>query len=277
MRWRLAEGSTQRWGWPAPYAVRRASLLQRVPGASWPSTPDLRHRFLSAAPQPGQVRALPTPAAHSHPVLDDGYRAWWGTLGAQSAFSAAGALPPHYLLSTAAAAGLDFVAIADDGGVYPPASENPAVVYLPAWRWTQQEEEAIVYAPNNPAVDLADVHALNEFVTRAQVPTQWLKDATPLANLVAMQPPPEIPPSSLVKWFEQWRTLGLPALPAGNSTPPEPGAPARSAVTGPGGCRSGQGQPARRPASAGGWIASEPGVWLTLRAEIEDGPLPMDG
>ena len=142
-------------GLAGPVRSPAGQSLQRVPGASWPSTPDLRHRFLSAAPQPGQVRVLPTPAAHSHPVLDDGYRAWWGTLGAQSAFSAAGALPPHYLLGTASAAGLDFVAIADDGGVYPPVSENPAVVYLPAWRWTQQEEEAIVYAPSNPAEDLA--------------------------------------------------------------------------------------------------------------------------
>ena len=86
--------------------------LQRVPGYTFPSERDVRHRFLQAPPDPFAARSLPTATNVNQPILDDGFHAVWGTLGASSNFADETA-PPHYLLAAAASQGLDFVALAD--------------------------------------------------------------------------------------------------------------------------------------------------------------------
>ncbi|MEZ4609775.1 MAG: lamin tail domain-containing protein [Caldilineaceae bacterium] len=84
--------------------------LQRVDGV--PPQADQRHRFAYAPPDPFRSIFLPDARAVTRPHLADGLMAAWGTLGATSNFSPGGSAPPH-VLAHAAAAGLDFVALAD--------------------------------------------------------------------------------------------------------------------------------------------------------------------
>ncbi|MCB0089234.1 MAG: hypothetical protein KDE54_15105, partial [Caldilineaceae bacterium] len=52
----------------------------------------------------------------THPSLDHGLMALWGSLGAYSNFTDDYTAPPHYLGAASGAVGLDFVALADPLG-----------------------------------------------------------------------------------------------------------------------------------------------------------------
>ena len=71
----------------------------------------------------------------------------WGTLGAQSNFSSAGTVPPHYLLAAANVAGLDFAAIADPAEIPGLLSGTDPQIYVGDF------QSALTYYQTQPFVD----------------------------------------------------------------------------------------------------------------------------
>ncbi|MEZ4560992.1 MAG: lamin tail domain-containing protein, partial [Caldilineaceae bacterium] len=238
--------------------------LQRVDGV--PPQADQRHRFAYAPPDPFRSIFLPDARAVTRPHLADGLMAAWGTLGATSNFSPDGSAPPHYVLAHAAAAGLDFVALADAAPTTPWVTP-PGVVHLPAWRWEDGDQAAIIY--DNLLRSFADATALANFAAAARLPVQWLDDPPAgAAGLTAVDGQTVDVPARLPQLAATWTAAGAPLLPAGNSPPPMPGrvdaAPrftglATSALT----------PEALSAALAArrGWLTNSPGLWLALRTD----------
>jgi hypothetical protein len=241
--------------------------LQRVPGTAFPATLDQRHRFTAAPPDPFASVALPGGAAQQAAWLTDGLYAAWGSLGARSNFSAGRLAPPHLVAAQAAAAGLDFLALADPA----PHAWLPAapVTLLPAWSPPGGEDTPVVYSaqPGN----MADTAALAAFVDAGDFPVQgW--GAAPPEQVVAFDagrlPLPGEPEAA----FELWRQAGAPLLPAGNGDPAEAwDAPGQARFTGLAARDSSAGALEEALRARRGWLTSAPGLLLTLRAELPDG------
>ena len=243
--------------------------LQRVPGADFANNRDVRHRFMAAPPQPFESLNLPQGAAREMVRLDDVYQAVWGSLGAASNFSTGFTPPPHYLLASAAAQGLDFVAIADESPI-PPAYIPNGVTSIAAWRWRQDKEEVIVYGGAPPA-DRSRA-AIVAYLAGADAPWQAVAGVGNFGAAPLIASASSSPPSNMRDWFTAWQRNGAPSLPAGNSNPPLPGAPQFQprytglAVISTDAVGVRDALVARR-----GWVSSAPGLWLTMAAEVEGG------
>lgn len=249
----------------------RGLSLQRVPGYAFPGARDLRLRFLAGVPEPFAVRGLPSSVRLAPPELEGGMVALWGTLGAGSNFTLDGGAPPHYVLAAAGSMGLDFAAIVDDG-VSPPLAIDwqgqPLPIHLPAWRWrTVDGAAAIVYGA--PVASLPTWADLDAYLAATGAVAQAQVDEPPmLARIVAVRADAVAAPGSLTALQKGWKVSGQPWLPAGNVTPPLPGllaGPVR--VTGVAATSADLPGILAALAARRGWLASTPGLWLTLRSE----------
>ncbi|MBK8046426.1 MAG: lamin tail domain-containing protein [Anaerolineales bacterium] len=249
--------------------------VQRVPGVFYPAVPDLRHRFLAAPPTPFAAVQLPAPKVHQTPTVAHGYLALWGTAGAASNYTAGATAPPHYVLAAAAAQGLDFAAIADLE-VYALPALPPPLTALPAWLWRSAGEGSAILYNNFPQAGLS-LNGLTTYLATQPVAIQWVDPAFPPAvETVALAAGDG--DFDVKAWFERWKSAGAPLLPAGNSTPDLPGEIAvwpqftgilafgRTAVD------VLTALNARR-----GWLTSQPGLWLTLEVQREDGQVGWMG
>ncbi|MBW7881741.1 MAG: lamin tail domain-containing protein [Caldilineaceae bacterium] len=237
--------------------------LQRLPGMDLLTTRAVRDRFLAGPPEPFVTRGVPLSLSHELPQLEGGLRAVWGSLGAQSNRTPGLTAPPHYLLSAAAAQGLDFLAIAD---AQPATLSNGPAIHLPAWRWVDSSgAQAIVYSQEMPADQ--SVAGLLEFLATTGAALQSVAPPYPFPAAAAIAAGNGEPPASLDDWFAPWRELAVPALPAGNSNPQLPGVavlqPRYTGLAVTTVDRAGvlDALRARR-----GWVSSAVGLWLTLRA-----------
>ncbi|MBX3002087.1 MAG: lamin tail domain-containing protein [Caldilineaceae bacterium] len=240
--------------------------LQRIPGFVFPTTRDLRLRFLLATPDPLGVQWLPSAASVPPIPLPDGYLGLVGSLGAGSNLSPGGIAPPHLLAWAAAASGLHFIVLADPTD---PAQREPTsapILSPPAWRWLAGEErEAIVYGPffgSGP-----DTTALLDGLTGNNAIAQWIGREPPEHPAIAILPGDSVKgPADL---FALWRQRkGNPPLIAGNALPPLPGyfdpQPRYTGLA----VQSADlygidiALRARR-----GWLTTDPGLALTLRSE----------
>ncbi|MFN8442700.1 MAG: lamin tail domain-containing protein [Caldilineaceae bacterium] len=243
--------------------------LQRVPGADFPTVSDVRHRFMIAPANPLDRQSLPTTTSHDHPQLDNGLMAVWGTLGAQSNFSSAGTVPPHYLLAAANVAGLDFAAIADPEWVAPILLPD-GIVSLSAWHWQGSDDSAIVY--NQSSLAISDTVAFLNALAAQQGSAQWLTSAAPAAEVIDAFAGDKIDlPADANQLVKQWKASG-PLLPAGNSNPPLPSglnpAPRYTGLLVPSVDPTTLNQAI---AAHRGWLTSAAGFWLTLQAEDANG------
>ncbi|CAN5675080.1 hypothetical protein BH10CHL1_BH10CHL1_27260 [soil metagenome] len=245
--------------------------LQRVPGATFPTMTDVRQRFLYAPPQPFAVESLPAPQPASHPALDDGFSAAWGSLGAHSNFSTGYTAPPHYLLASAAAHGLDFAAIADPAPAESVIGAN-AILSIPAWSWQDGDDaQAIIYG--NAYQPIEHLDGLLNFLATTGFTAQWQSaDPPAAANIIALTADDITAPGELTTLYKRWLATNAALLPAGNANPPLPGAidPAPRytglAVTG-----LDQTSVLQAMAAQRGWLTSTPGLWLTVKATLENG------
>ncbi|MCC6453596.1 MAG: lamin tail domain-containing protein [Caldilineaceae bacterium] len=248
----------------------RTALFQ-APGAPYPTVSDLRHRFMLLPPDPFGTFSLPSLPAHSPVALDGGMIAQWGSLGAASTFSPGGTMPPHILLAAAGALGLDFTAIADSDRA--PAdmvvsAQSSGPVALPAWRWHHPEgHQAIVYS--EITASLLGWGELYDFLAKenvlAQLPPQigYASQRTPLLTADNVSAP-----GNLADLQALWQSLEMPLLPAGNSTPPLPGASVLAPhYTGLAATDSNASALLDALGQRRGWLTSSPGLWLTLHTE----------
>jgi hypothetical protein len=248
--------------------VPSQTALFQAPDAPFTSVDDVRHRFILLPPNPFSTFTLPTRSSRPLVPLEEGMIAQWGSLGAASTFSSGGTAPPHVLLAAAGAIGLDFIAIADSDRsptdmVVSAQSSGP--IALPAWRWHHPEgEQAIIYSDTTASPlgwgELFDF-LINANVL-AQLPSQtgYADQRTPLLAADDVSAP-----GGLAALQEVWLRLGVPLLPAGNTTPPLPG----SSVLLPHytGLAATGSDPAALLDALGkrrGWLTSSPGLWLTL-------------
>ncbi|HRA64890.1 MAG TPA: lamin tail domain-containing protein [Caldilinea sp.] len=243
--------------------------LQRVPDADFAGVRDVRHRFLAASPRPFERRGLPLPAWREPVKLDVGFQAAWGSLGGASNFTPGFTAPPHYLLAEAAAQGLDFLAIADQTPTQPVRALD-GITSLAAWRWREGDDELIIY-DNIPPADLSRAGVMAHLAGAGLL---W-QNAGELENFHHAPLLPaggSAPPSSLADWFAAWQSNLVPALPAGNGNPDLPGFPQLQprytglAVVSSDATGIQEALHARR-----GWVATSPGLWLTMQAERSDG------
>ncbi len=245
--------------------------LQDAPGqVSAMDTDDQRQRWLFAPPDPFVSVVLPASLVHDNPALDDGMVAVWGSLGARSNFSQGFTAPPAYLLAAAAAEGLDFLALADDNQVTA-APGGPALT-LPAWRWNGSDgEEAIVYAPR--ATQATNARELQLWLGEASAYAQWLTEPAPDNwPVIAASGDDVYAPGELQPLIDAWVGRDYPLLPAGDANPSLPGRlslyPRYTGLVV-------QSRDVFGLTTAlierRGWLTSRPGIWLALRAEMEDG------
>ena len=231
---------------------------------------DQRQRWLFAPPDPFASVALPAPLAHDNPALDDGMVAVWGSLGARSNFSDGFTAPPAYLAADAAAEGLDFFSLADDGHVT--AAPAGPTLTLPAWRWQgSDDEQAIVYAPRTtPAAKAVQLQA---WLEETSAYAQWLTEPAPDSWPVVTMPGDDVyAPGGLQPLIDAWAGRDYPLLPAGDANPSLPGRltlhPRYAGL-------AVQSRDAFGLTTAlierRGWLTNRPGLWLTLRAEMDDG------
>lgn len=245
--------------------------LHRVPGARFPTTNEVRQRFLYAPPDPFAAVTLPAPLANTAPVLEDGSLVVWGSLGVQSIFSAEGVAPPHYVQAAAAAQGLHFLAIADPFYVEP-WQATAGLVTLPAWRWTGEDNlTAVIY--NAQAQALPDQAVLLSYLDANGTVAQWQEKTPPTHNkIIAIVADTVTAPGALATLYKAWFAAGSPLLPAGNADPPLPGvvapAPRYTGLT-----VASLDAPGIQSALAArrGWLTNKPGLWLTLNAVLPDG------
>lgn len=251
-------------------ATPKGYALHRVPDARFPLVSEVRHRFLYAPPDPFTVLPLPAPLPKPSPKVDELWLAW-GSLGAQSIFSPDGVAPPHYLLAAAAAQGLNFLAIADPLAVAP-WQQPAAVVALPAWRWSAEDDvNALIY--NAQPQNVADTPTLLAYLDATGSIAQWQATEPPTdSSIVAWAADKVSAPGSLATLYNAWAAAGLPLLPVGNTNPPLPGVVAPTPRY--------TGLAVTANTSAGlydalahhrGWLTSNPGLWLTLQAQTSDG------
>ncbi|MCB0079744.1 MAG: lamin tail domain-containing protein, partial [Caldilineaceae bacterium] len=257
--------------------------LQRVPGAQFPTVREVRHRFLAAPPHPFETRSLPIIASTTHPNLDHGLMALWGSLGAYSNFTADYTAPPHYLGAASGAVGLDFMALADPLGAsnelavalmenVGATAAQPQPVRIPAWAWQSEAgDDAIIYSTQPTA--FADQAGLRQFLLNGAGVAQWANKTPPImAGVVATFADDLEAPSNLSQLVKRWRSAAAPLIPSGNTNPPLPGlsppAPRYTglAAAGPNLAQLLEALQARR-----GWLTSAPTIWLTLQAELPDG------
>ncbi len=245
--------------------------LQRVPGATFPTVADVRQRFLYAPPQPFAVEALPAPQLSTHPALDEGFSAVWGSLGAHSNFSPGYTAPPHYLLAAAAANGLDFVAIADTTPAEVVVGSN-AILAISAWSWQGGDAgQAVVYGQTTQPIKAVD--ELLNFLTTTGFAAQWQSADPPAApNITAIAADDITAPGAITALYKRWLATNRALLPAGNANPPLPGAidPAPR-YTGLAVTSLDQTSVLQAMAAHRGWLTNSPGLWLTLKAELENG------
>jgi len=244
--------------------------LHRVPGATYQADADQRHRFLYAAPQPFITLQLPAVTAPIAQPLDEQWLALWGTLGAESNFSATGLTPPHYLHASAAAHGLHFIAIADPS-MTRPWQTTQTLMTLPAWHWQGEDAQAIVYdqAPQNGLTQ----GQLVAYAGANATPLQWQKGTVPATSAVAALAAAAITaPGTVSTLYRAWRAAQTPLLPAGNAAPPQPGqllsAPRYTGLV----TERNDADAVQEALTARrGWLTSRPGLWLTLSARDEAG------
>ncbi|MCB0047631.1 MAG: lamin tail domain-containing protein, partial [Caldilineaceae bacterium] len=251
--------------------------IQHVMGTDPAPGQDQRRRFLFASPAPFEVRSLPAGASANTVVLDDGYRAVWGTLGGQSNFTAGFTAPPRYLAAAARAAGLDFLALADDGVVTNPGEDFGLTIFS-AWRWEDEEGNAAVIFSFRSA-ELGSVTALQAWLAEQNAFALWLTGDPPADSRIrAIDGSAAAAPGSLTPLLEAWQKSPHPLLPAGINNPPLPGrtspAPRYTGLA-----VAGDGDSARLDAliRARGWLSSERSLYLTLRAESGDGEVTWMG
>jgi hypothetical protein len=243
--------------------------LQRVPDADFAAVRDVRHRFLAASPRPFERRGLPLPAWREPVKLDVGFQAAWGSLGGASNFTPGFTAPPHYLLAEAAAQGLDFLAIADQTPTQPVRTLD-GITSVAAWRWREGDDELILYDNILPA-DLSRA-GIMAHLAGAGLLWQNAGELESFHNAPLLSARGSAPPASLADWFAAWQSNLVPALPAGNGNPDLPGFPQLQprytglAVVSSDATGIQEALHARR-----GWVATSPGLWLTMQAERGDG------
>lgn len=251
-------------------ATPKGDALHRVPDARFPTVRELRHRFLYAPPDPFTVLPLPVAQSMASPKVDELWLAW-GSLGVQSIFSPDGMAPPHYLLAAAAAQGWHFLAIADPLAVEP-WQHSDAVVTLPAWQWSADDDtSAIVY--NAQPQDLTDTTALLTTLAAAGSVAQWQQTEPPAHHsVVALAADKVSAPGALAALYKAWFAAGAPLLPAGNAAPTVPGVSAPSPrYTGLAVTTVQRAGIEDALANRRGWLTSKPGLWLTLQAQTNAG------
>jgi hypothetical protein len=260
-------------------ALALAGPLRPPTGFSLQNTPvqmsvvdvdDQRQRWLFAPPDPFASVAAPTPLAHDNPALDDGMVAVWGSLGAHSNFSDGFTAPPAYLVAAGAAEGLDFLAVADDDRVTT-APAGPTLT-IPAWRWRGSDDaQAIVYAPRMTQADNAD--QLQAWLAAESAYAQWLTESAPDSwPVVAMSGNDVYAPGGLQPLIDAWAGRTYPLLPAGDANPSLPGRLSlRPRYTGLTVNSRDEFGLTTALIERRGWLTNRPGVWLTLRAEMDDG------
>ena len=257
-----------------PFDPQGGLSLQRVPGADMATVQDVRHRFLAAPPMPFERRSLPLAVVADPIWLEYGYQAVWGSLGGASNFSAGYTAPPHYLLAQAVAQGLDFMAVADP--IFVQCAAPGGAQRIAAWRWTQGDAEAIIYDSSPPA-DRSQA-GLEAHLAASAVPWQMVgrMEHMPVAPLLMAAKGD--PPSSLSAWFDAWRAVGIPALPAGNSNPDLPGMPVyQPRYTGLAVLMADEIGLLDALHAHRGWVSSSPGMWLAMLAEDAGGQLRWMG
>lgn len=243
--------------------------LQRIPGPQFPTTEEVRHRFLYAPPDPFGIISQPTSNLIAPVPLADNLVGVWGSLGAQSNFSQAGSAPPAYLLEAAAAQGLHFLAIADPAVSWPWGQGSPTTL-LPAWRWEDDAgAAAIVY--NSAQETLVDQAALLYFLASRGLPGAWLDQPAPAPVLAAFSGDEVTDPGDLPALAKGWIASGAPQLPAGNANPTLPGAINPSPrYTGLAVNSVAQSDLLTAISAHRGWLTSAPGLWLTLQVQASD-------
>ncbi|RLT36917.1 MAG: hypothetical protein DWI57_14235, partial [Chloroflexi bacterium] len=252
----------------ALYPISERSL-QRVPGYTFPETPDQRHRFLWAAPAPFVSVVLPESAVVSIPPLADGLQAVWGSLGAASNFTPGGAAPPHYIQAAGENIGLGFVAVADP--VDNPGERTGAGL-LAAWRWTASDGGgAIVYG--SPFATDGTTNVFLSGLASSGGLAQWTESNVPPASaesVVALAADGLSVPGGLPAFSRRWQTG--PLLPAGNAQPPVAGeAEANPRYTGLAAWETTETGLREALAARRGWLTNRPGLALTLRAHTSGG------
>jgi hypothetical protein len=251
--------------------------LQRVPGIAYPSTPDLRLRFLSGPPRPFEERGLPLGGPPPPPSLAGGYIGLWGTLGANSSYSDLTSAPPHYMLAAAAAQGLHFTAIADDGVWTPPLSTPQGFIPLSAWRWQGDGGAAAIVYDDRPDAGLS-AGALVAHLAETNAPVQWLGEDSPTLRGVAAIAADNSSSESIASLFALWRRAGTPLLLGGNAQPDLPGAlTVAPRFTGLAATSASAAALREALAAHRGWLSSDHDAWLTLQAELPGGELRWMG
>lgn len=249
--------------------------LQRVPGARFPTEPDVRHRFLAGPPDPFAARVLPAAQPPLTANLDGGLIAAWGSLGGHSNFTPGYTAPPHYVAAATAAEGLGFLALADPAGAIAAATaidDGVDLARISAWGWQGANgEEAVIYGTQTASA--AGAGELLAFLRRSESIAQWQAGNMPSAVPVVSTGADDINvPDRLNRVFSDWAAAALPLLPAGNSNPTLPGMmnPAPR-YTGLAVSSLNVGDVHAAIAARRGWVTSQPGLWLTLGATLETG------
>lgn len=248
----------------------KGEALHRIPDARFPLVSEVRQRFLYAPPDPFTALTLPAPLPQPSPLLDDGLQVVWGSLGAQSIFSPDGAAPPHYLLASAAAQGLHFLAVADPLYVAP-WQQVDSLVALSAWRWSGGDDAAAIVYTAEPQ-PFADQAALLAYLNATGSMAQWQANAPPTnPGLTAIAADEVTAPGSLDELYEAWFATGVPLLPAGNINPVLPNTvPLAPRYTGLAVAAINHAGIVDAIAAHRGWLTSRPGLWLTLQAQSAD-------
>ncbi|GIV76228.1 MAG: hypothetical protein KatS3mg050_0622 [Litorilinea sp.] len=271
----FAEGEYGRLQLGGYLAAGPGQSLQRVPGPRFPGVTDVRERFLLGPPRPFEPRGTPLARAHPRPTLADGMVALWGTLAAFSNYSPGGTAPPHYVLAAGAAAGLDFVALADPHRVFldvEGVAHALGMIAVPGWRWQGNDgRQAVVYAPQT--VEAASWEGLSQWAGQQGWPLQALADVGPVDGAVAALTADTLAvPDGLARLFQRWSVAGRPLLPAGNHNPPLPALlPGQPRYTGLAVRQADVDGVLEALRARRGWLTSAAGLWVTLQAEEPDG------
>jgi len=272
----FAGGNYAAFGLVGTLKAPSSDSLQQVPGPQFPTTGEVRHRFLYAPPDPFGIISQPTPQLTAPIPLADDLVGVWGSLGAQSNFGPAGSAPPHYLLDAAAAQGLHFLAIADPTIHWPWGQQSPTTL-LPAWRWTDDTgAAAIIYSSAQET--LVDQTALLQFLASRGLQGGWLDQQAPAPSLATFNGDAITAPGDLPTLAKRWLANNAPQLPAGNANPELPGAlNPTPRYTGLAVNSLTQHDLLAAIGAHRGWLASAPGLWLTLQATTSEASRPWMG